>query len=225
MTGDPREPYGGESTPGHGAPGQGAPGYGGPGQGAPGYGGPGHGGPGYGAPDYGNQGYGNQDYGTPGYGTPGYGTPGYGAPGYGAPGYGAPVHGPAGPHVPGQYGPRPGTDDTNMAMLAHLAGLGNLIAWPLGSVGSLVIYMTKKDQSPYVRDQAAEALNFWITGTIAFVTVTVLSFILSFVLVGVIGFLLLPVIWLYTLVMGIMGSMAANRGESYRYPMTIRLIT
>ncbi|WP_433349427.1 DUF4870 domain-containing protein [Microtetraspora malaysiensis] len=246
MTGDPREPHEGES--GHERPGQGESGRETPGQGAgeakPET--PPQGVPGQGAADHGNQGYGAPGYDAPGYGAPGYGAPGYGpgqgmpygapggpgyppgydaAPGYhgyGAPGYG---YGAAGPYVPGQYGPRPGTDDTNMAMLAHLAGLGNLIAWPLGAVGSLVIYMTRKDQSPYVRDQAAEALNFWITATIAFIAVVVVSTVLSVVLVGVLGFLLLPVIWVYTLVVGIMGTMAANRGENYRYPMTIRLVT
>ncbi|WP_433217842.1 DUF4870 domain-containing protein [Microtetraspora malaysiensis] len=239
MTGDPREPYAGGS--GHERPGQGGSGRETPGQGAgeaqpetPPQGVPG-------PADHGSQGYGAPGYDAPGYGAPGYepgqgmpygapGGPGYasgydaapGYHGYGAPGYG---YGAAGPYVPGQYGPRPGTDDTNMAMLAHLAGLGNLFAWPLGAVGSLVIYLTRKDQSPYVRDQAAEALNFWITATIAFIAVAVVSTVLSVVLVGVLGFLLLPVIWVYTLVVGIMGAMAANRGENYRYPMTIRLVT
>jgi uncharacterized Tic20 family protein len=112
-----------------------------------------------------------------------------------------------------------------MAMLAHLSGLGNLVAWPLGSVGSLIVYLTRRDQSPYVRDQAAEALNFWITVSIAFVTVTILSTILTFVVIGVAGFLLLPVIWVYALVVGIMGTMAASRGENYRYPLTFRFVT
>ncbi|MFF4773576.1 DUF4870 domain-containing protein [Microtetraspora fusca] len=215
----------GPETPPQGVPGHGSTDYENPGYGAPGYDAPGYDAPGYDAPGYGAPGYGpgqGMPYGAPG--GPGY-TSGYDVPGhhgYGAPGYGYRA---AGPYVPGQYGPRPGTDDTNMAMLAHLSGLGNLIAWPLGAVGSLVIYMTRKDQSPYVRDQAAEALNFWITATIAFITVTVVSTVLSVVLIGVLGYLLLPVIWVYTLVVGIMGTMAANRGENYRYPMTIRLVT
>ncbi|MCT9932966.1 DUF4870 domain-containing protein [Planotetraspora sp. A-T 1434] len=181
--------------------------------------------PGYGQP--GTPGYGAPGYGSPGYGAPGYGPSGYGAPGYGAPGYGAPGYGfgAGGPYVPGQYGPRPGSDDTTMALLAHLAGLGNLIMWPFGIVGSLVIYLTRKDQSPYVRDQAAEALNFWITLTIAFAAITTASVILMFVLIGFLGFLVLPVLWLYALVTGILATMAASRGENYRYPATIRFVT
>ncbi len=173
-------------------------------------------------PQGGHPGFAPPGQGAPGSGGPGYGPPGYAPPGYGAPGYGQPS---PEPYVPGRFGPRPGTDDTNMAMLAHLSGLGNLIAWPLGSVGSLIVYLTRKDQSPYVRDQAAEALNFWITVSIAFVTVTILSTILTFVVIGVAGFLLLPVIWVYALVVGIMGTMAASRGENYRYPLTFRFVT
>ncbi|MEZ0072195.1 DUF4870 domain-containing protein [Planotetraspora sp. GP83] len=194
-----------------------------PGYGQPGYGQPGT--PGYGgAPGYGSSGH---SYGQPGYGAPGYGPSGYGAPGYGPSGYGAPGYGfGAGrPYVPGQYGPRPGSDDTTMAILAHLSGLANLFMWPLGIVGSLVIYITHKDKSPYARDQAAEALNFWITLTIAFMAVCVASVLLMVVLIGALGFLLLPVLWLYALITGILAAVAASRGENYRYPATIRLVT
>ncbi|GII89959.1 DUF4870 domain-containing protein [Sinosporangium siamense] len=179
------------------------------------------------------------DYGTGGgYPPPGQGypPPGYGyeqpAQGYGYEqtsqgyGYGQPAQygSPYGPHVPGRYGPRPGSDDTNMAMLAHLSGLGNLLLWPLGFIGSLVVYLTRKDQAPYARDQAAEALNFWITMTIAFFAVSVAGFILTFILIGVVFFLVLPVIWIYALIVGIMASVAASRGQAYRYPTSIRMV-
>jgi uncharacterized Tic20 family protein len=177
----------------------------------------------YGHDQYGKAPYGQQQYGQQHQQSyPSYGQQQPYGGSYGQQPYG---YAPAQRHVPGAYGPRPGTDDTNMAMLAHLSGMANLLFWPLGSIGSLVIYLTRKDQAPYVRDQAAEALNLWITLTIAFVTVFVLSFILSFVFIGLIGFLLLPVLWIYGLVVGIMASMAASRGENYRYPMTIRMVS
>ncbi|MEV0382495.1 DUF4870 domain-containing protein [Nonomuraea sp. NPDC050643] len=224
------------SAPGYGqqpspAPGYGqqpgsAPGYGqqpgsypGPGQQAP-YGQQPGSAPGYGAqpPSYGQQppGYGQQppSYGQPppGYGQqpPGYGQqpPGYGQqPGYG-PGYAAAQQ----PYVPGRYGPRPGSDDTTMAMLSHLLGL--LVSW----IGPLIIYMMKKDESPYVRDQAAEALNFQITMFIGYIVAGVLTLIF-------IGFLLFPVVWILSLVFHIQAAMATNKGANYRYPFAIRMIT
>ncbi|MEV3984771.1 DUF4870 domain-containing protein [Nonomuraea sp. NPDC049758] len=142
----------------------------------------------------------------PGYGQP----PGHGqAPGYGQqPGYGYP----AGPYVPGRFGPRRGSDDTTMAMLAHLLGL--LVSW----IGPLVIYLMKKDESPYVRDQAAEALNFQITMFIGYAVAIVLSFVL-------VGLLLFPIIWIVSLIFHVQAAIATNRGENYRYPFAIRLIT
>ncbi|MFG6190776.1 DUF4870 domain-containing protein [Nonomuraea sp. JJY05] len=185
------------------------------------------------APDYGQLGYGQQPgsqpgYGQPAYGQPGYGQPGYGQPGYGQqgqgygpppPGYGAAPHppgypygAPGEPYVPGRFGPRPGTDDTTMAMLSHLLGL--LVSW----VGPLIIYLMKKDESPYVRDQAAEALNFQITMFIGYV-------ISGFLVIVFIGALLLPVVWILSLIFHIQAAIATNKGERYRYPFAIRLIT
>ncbi|MEV6030273.1 DUF4870 domain-containing protein [Nonomuraea sp. NPDC052116] len=198
------------SEPHYGQPGYGQqpgsqPGYGQPAYGQPGYGQPGHGQPGYGQPGYGQPGYGQQ---SPGYGPP---PPGYGSapqpPGYGY-GYGAPGE----PYVPGRFGPRPGTDDTTMAMLSHLLGL--VVSW----VGPMIIYLMKKDESPYVRDQAAEALNFQITMFIGYVISGILTIIF-------IGLLLLPVVWILSLIFHIQAAMATSKGERYRYPFAVRLIT
>ncbi|TMS00243.1 DUF4870 domain-containing protein [Nonomuraea basaltis] len=178
--------------------------------------------PGYGQqPSYGQQ---PPSYGQPGYGQPsGHGQqpPPYGQPqsgGYG-PGYGQPQQpgygytaGPGEPYVPGRYGPRPGTDDTTMAMLSHLLGL--LVSW----IGPLIIYLMKKDESPYVRDQAAEALNFQITMFIGYVVAGFLTIIF-------IGILFFPVIWILSLIFHVQAAMATSRGQNYRYPFAIRMIT
>ncbi|MFF0773133.1 DUF4870 domain-containing protein [Nonomuraea wenchangensis] len=166
-------------------------------------------------------GYGQQPGSQPGYGygqqppsQPGYGygqQPGYGYQQQPPPGYGY-AQPPGGPYVPGMYGPRPGTDDSTMAMLAHLLGL--LASW----IGPLIIYLIKRDQSPYVRDQAAEALNFQITMFIGYVVAAVLSVVF-------IGVLLLPVIWVLSLIFHIQAAVATNKGQRYRYPLSIRMIT
>jgi uncharacterized Tic20 family protein len=162
---------------------------------------------GYDSPPYG---YGQQPppyaYGQP---PPGQQPPPYG---YGQP---PPPYGYAaaqGPYVPGRYGPRPGSDDRSMAMLAHLLGL--LVSW----VGPLILYLVKKDESPYVRDQAAEALNFQITVFAALM----ISGILTIVVIGII---LLPIVWIGALIFQIQAAVSANRGENFRYPFSIRLIS
>ncbi|MEU8396581.1 DUF4870 domain-containing protein [Nonomuraea sp. NPDC048892] len=209
--------YGYGQQPGS-QPGYGQPGYGQQPGSQPGYGQPGYGQPGYGQPGYGQQNpsgqqlpYGQLPHSAPGYGQPppGYGQPGYGQPNYGQPGY-APGRGE--PYVPGRFGPRPGTDDTTMAMLAHLLGL--LVSW----IGPLIIYLMKKDEAPYVRDQAAEALNFQITMFIGYLVAGILTVIF-------IGVLLLPVIWVLSLIFHIQAAVASNKGQPYRYPFSIRMIS
>ena len=65
--------------------------------------------------------------------------------------------------------------------------------------------------------QAVEALNFQITIAIAYVACSILTVIL-------IGALLMPVVWLVSLIFSIIAGMAVNKGESYRYPFALRLI-
>ena len=114
----------------------------------------------------------------------------------------------------------PSKDECNSAMLAHL--LGALI----GIIGPLIIYLTKKDDSPFVEDQGKEALNFHLTLIIAYLVSTVLYTILMIVTCGFGMFLPLPLaVTIYQLIMGIIASTRANNGEYYRYPATIRMIT
>lgn len=118
--------------------------------------------------------------------------------------------------VPTGYGaPQPAagsaTDPRTMAMLAHLLGIVT------GFLGPLIIYLVNGDKDPFVRHHAAEALNFQITLVIAYLV----SFVLMFLLIG---FLLLPVVWIGSLVLMIMGAVNANKGEWWRYPVNIRIV-
>ncbi|MGH8081238.1 MAG: DUF4870 domain-containing protein, partial [Lysobacter sp.] len=79
------------------------------------------------------------------------------------------------------------------------------------------VWLVKKDTMPFVADQGKEALNFNITAAIA----GIVSFLLTFVLIGLV---LLPLVGLAWLVLTIMASIAANKGEEYRYPWTLRLV-
>lgn len=106
-------------------------------------------------------------------------------------------------------------DDRTFGMLAHL--LGALTSF----VGPLVIWLIKKDESPFVDDQGKEALNFQITVSIGYLISVVASFI---PFIGCLTMLLFPVLWVFSLIFGILGCLEANRGVGYRYPFTLRLI-
>lgn len=102
-------------------------------------------------------------------------------------------------------------DARTMAMLAHL------LAIPLGWIGPLIIWLIKKDSSPFVNDQGKESLNFQITVFIAMVVASV-SMVIC------IGFFLLPAVGIVDLIFCIIGGLKANQGIAYRYPFAIRLI-
>ncbi|HAM45476.1 MAG TPA: DUF4870 domain-containing protein [Propionibacteriaceae bacterium] len=95
------------------------------------------------------------------------------------------------------------------ALLATVVGLGFL--------GPLLIMLIKGPESPRVRAAAVESLNFEITYIISMLA----SVLLMFIFIGFITIFILPIIWL---VLRIIASVAASKGEDYRYPVNIRLV-
>lgn len=106
----------------------------------------------------------------------------------------------------------PTSEERNWALAAHL---GPLL---LSFIAPLVIWLVKKDESEYIADQAREALNFQITLFFAYLACIVLTFLL-------IGILLLPLVGLAQLILSILAALASSRGERYRYPFAIRLVS
>ena len=105
----------------------------------------------------------------------------------------------------------------NLAVLCHLFGLLGLMVPPCNVIGPLLIWLLKKEEHPFIEDQGREALNFQITFTIALMA----SVFLVLVYVGV---LLLAILGIVDLILIIMASSAASRGEHYRYPFSIKFL-
>jgi uncharacterized Tic20 family protein len=121
---------------------------------------------------------------------------------------------PASYGYPGPYdGPPPDNDSRTMGMLSHLLGIFTSVLAPL------IIWLLKKDEKPFVDDQGKEALNFQLTVLIAYVA----SMLLTCVTLGFGGLLFIP-LFVIVIIFGIMGAVAANKGEAYRYPVNIRMI-
>jgi uncharacterized protein len=112
----------------------------------------------------------------------------------------------------------PSSDEKTWALFAHLAALAGFVGIPFGNIiGPLVIWLIKKDQMPFVNNQAKESLNFQITVMIA----VIICIPLIFVCVGI---PLLIAVGVGNLVLIIMGAIKANSGVAYRYPLCLRLI-
>lgn len=138
--------------------------------------------------------------------------PPYAQPTYGQPQYGAPQPGQVPVH---QGGLTP--DERTWGGAAHWSALVAAFV-ALAFIGPLIVMLTKGNESPYIRRQAVESLNFQLSIMIY----GIVSFALVFVLVG---FLLLPIVGLLWLIFTIIGSMKAANGEEYRYPLTIRMVS
>jgi len=100
-------------------------------------------------------------------------------------------------------------------MFAHLGGILGYIGW----LPSLIIWLTMRERGPFVREQARTALNFQITAVITYVVIAVLDAMLPLPL-----FFLGFIAWVLVVVFSIMGGIAANKGESYKYPFSLDLI-
>lgn len=100
-----------------------------------------------------------------------------------------------------------------MGMLVHILGIFT------GFLGPLIIWLVKKDASPFVDDQGKDTLNFKLSMLIWYLSIGVLTCLT----LGFAGLLIFPAI-VVELVFGILAAVATNRGEAYRYPLTLRMI-
>lgn len=110
-------------------------------------------------------------------------------------------------------------EEKQWAMFCHLAALAGFIGIPFGNIiGPLIVWLIKKEAYGFVNQQGKEALNFQIS-----------CFIYGLLLLPTLCFpplfgLLIFALVLVDLTFVILASIAASKGESYRYPITIRLI-
>ncbi len=107
----------------------------------------------------------------------------------------------------------PTSDERVLGILSHILA----IVPGVGIFGPLVIWLIKKDESPFVEANAKESLNFQLTMLIAYA----ICWILVFVIIGAFFF---GVIWVLNLILVIVASVKASENKIYRYPFNLRLI-
>jgi len=105
----------------------------------------------------------------------------------------------------------PSNDDKNIATITHLGGI------VFSFFPAFIVWVLKKDDNEYIASQAKEALNFQISVLLAQFIAGILALIL-------IGFLFMFIIWLLNIVLCIIAAISTSKGETYRYPFTLRLI-
>ena len=84
-------------------------------------------------------------------------------------------------------------------------------------IGPLAVWLTRRDRDPFIDQAGREALNFGITIAIYGAVLVVAALMLvgiPFLLVGVVA-------WVAA---ASLAAVKASQGETYRYPLTLRLI-
>jgi uncharacterized Tic20 family protein len=103
------------------------------------------------------------------------------------------------------------SDEKLWATLVHVLGIFFSV------VPALLGYLLLRDRGPFVREHTAAALNFQITMLIAaaigWVTILIL-----------IGFFVVTAVAVLVVVFSIIAAVAANRGQTYKYPLSIEFV-
>jgi uncharacterized Tic20 family protein len=114
----------------------------------------------------------------------------------------------------------PSSDERNYAVIAHLSGCAGVLGLGfVGFIGPLVIYLLKKDDSPFVEVQAKEAFNFQIT----ILLIALVSGAIAAISCGALFFLIF-VPMLLQVFYSIKAALAVRDGVQYRYPFNFRLL-
>jgi hypothetical protein len=117
---------------------------------------------------------------------------------------------PANPYSAAQ--PLSPADEKLWATLIHVGGI------LFGFLPALIGYLVLKDRGPFIRQHTATALNFQLTMIIAYVAGVILTFLL-------IGVVVLAAVGIVVIIFSIMAAIAANNGQNYTYPLSIKFVS
>nr|WP_286346742.1 DUF4870 domain-containing protein [Frondihabitans sucicola] len=102
-------------------------------------------------------------------------------------------------------------DERLWATLIHIGGI------PFGFLPSLIGYLVLRDRGPFIREHTRAALNFQLTMLIGYVIGAILTIVF-------IGTLIIFAVGIVIIIFSIIAAIAANRGQYYRYPISIEFI-
>jgi uncharacterized Tic20 family protein len=103
-------------------------------------------------------------------------------------------------------------DEKLWATLVHVGGI------LFGFLPAVIGYLLLRDRGPFVRAHTATALNFQITLIIAYAV----GFVTSLLFIGL---LIIIAAGILSLVFSILAAVAANQGQYYTYPLSIKFVS
>lgn len=118
------------------------------------------------------------------------------------------------------------SDQQTWRVLSHASAFIQLVGIP-SVVGPLIVWLIRRED-PVVEPHAREALNFQLSLLIYFIGGVALAFVAALTIVGLVLtiFIVLALIALFLLelVFALLGTIAASKGQMYRYPLNLDLI-
>ncbi|HLX25421.1 MAG TPA: DUF4870 domain-containing protein [Candidatus Cybelea sp.] len=123
------------------------------------------------------------------------------------------------------------------AMWCHLSAICGIIPF-CNIIAPLIVWQSTNSQGPEVDPNGKEAVNFQMTMSAVFVSVYVATVVLSIftlalpksaaaagsLVIFAIEMLLYSAVVIFWLIVVITAAVRASQGETYRYPLSIRLI-
>lgn len=117
------------------------------------------------------------------------------------------------------YDPDATSDERTYALFMHLTLLAHVALSLLAIIAPVIMWNIKKDESPFLDDHGREAVNFQISLVIYSLLLIPIGLITCSV-----GFFLYIPLYILAIIGMVQAAVAANRGEFYRYPMTLRFL-
>lgn len=111
------------------------------------------------------------------------------------------------------------SNEKEWAMYCHMSALVGIPLGGLTFLGPLLLWMQKRNVSPFVDLHGKEALNFQLNILVPYL----ITIPIAIVTAGY-GILLTFAVLIYGGVMAIMAGMKAGEGQMYQYPAIIRVI-
>lgn len=111
--------------------------------------------------------------------------------------------------------PTPTSDDRTLGVVLQVLGIVT------GFLGPLVLWLVKKDDSPFLDQSGRRCLNFQLSLLIYGAACVLLLFTLILAPIAFLGFIAIGVVHL---VFGIIACVKASNGEVYTYPLALPLL-
>jgi len=121
-------------------------------------------------------------------------------------------------------------NDRTYAMLCHLSGILSVMLLGLGFVIPLVLWLVQREKSSLVDTNGKEAVNFQLNlFIVAVVLYVVIGLVRGLPIEFTFGFAMragyhMPVLFLLNVIFSIIAGLEAGKGNTYRYPIIVRLV-